>query len=143
MKKRIYFIHSRKIDYNELIYLPVLRSKVLHNHELMLPESEDLKNEYYKDLINKADLIVVELTNPDIGFNMELKQAILSRKPMLAVANKTIGFDMKYQKLLKNVYGYSNEAEFRELVEKFVAKHQNDETVDAGTLVLGTIKEGN
>ena len=50
---------------------------------------------------------------------------------------------MKYQKLLKNVYGYSNEAEFRELVEKFVAKHQNDETVDAGTLVLGTIKEGN
>ena len=109
----------------------------------MIPESEDLKNEYYKDLINKADLIVVELTNPDIGFNMELKQAILSRKPMLAVANKTIGFDMKYQKLLKNVYGYSNEAEFRELVEKFVAKHQNDETVDAGTLVLGTIKEGN
>lgn len=143
MKKRIYFIHSRKIDYNELIYLPVLRSKALHNHELMLPESEDLKNEYYKDLINKADLIVVELTNPDIGFNMELKQAILSRKPMLAVANKTIGFDMKYQKLLKNVYGYSNEAEFRELVEKFVAKHQNDETVDAGTLILGTIKEGN
>ena len=44
MKKRIYFIHSRKIDYNELIYLPVLRSKALHNHELMLPENEDIKN---------------------------------------------------------------------------------------------------
>ena len=122
MKKRIYFIHSRKIDYNDLIYLPVLRSEVLHTHELMLPESENLKNVYYKDLINDADLIVVELSNPDLGFNMELKQAILSRKPILALANKKIGFDMKYQKLLKNVYGYETEKEFREYVEKFVLK---------------------
>ena len=143
MKKRIYFIHSRKINYNDSIYLPVLRSKILHNHELMLPESETLKNEYYKDLINKADLIVCDLTSPDMGLNMELKQAIISRKPMLAVANKNVGFDEKYQKLLKNVYGYSTEEEFRDLVEKFVTKHQFDETVDAGTLVLGTIKEGN
>ncbi len=141
MKKRIYFIHSRKIDYNDLIYLPVLRSEVLHTHELMLPESENLKNVYYKDLINDADLIVVELSNPDLGFNMELKQAILSRKPILALANKKIGFDMKYQKLLKNVYGYETEKEFREYVEKFVLKHEKDPRADVGTIVLGNIKE--
>lgn len=141
MKKRIYFIHSRKIDYNDLIYLPVLRSEVLHTHELMLPESENLKNVYYKDLISDADLIVVELSNPDIGFNMELKQAILSRKPILALANKKIGFDMKYQKLLKNVYGYETEKEFREYVEKFVLKHEKDPRADVGTIVLGNIKE--
>lgn len=141
MKKRIYFIHSRKIDYNDLIYLPVLRSEVLHTHELMLPESENLKNVYYKDLINDADLIVVELSNPDIGFNMELKQAILSRKPILALANKKIGFDMKYQKLLKNVYGYETEKEFREYVEKFVLKHEKDPRADVGTIILGNIKE--
>ncbi len=141
MKKKIYFIHSRKIDYNDLIYLPVLRSEVLHTHELMLPESENLKNVYYKDLINDADLIVVELSNPDLGFNMELKQAILSRKPILALANKKIGFDMKYQKLLKNVYGYETEKEFREYVEKFVLKHEKDPRADVGTIVLGNIKE--
>ena len=141
MKKRIYFIHSRKIDYNDLIYLPVLRSEVLHTHELMLPESENLKNVYYKDLINDADLIVVELSNPDLGFNMELKQAILSRKPILALANKKIGFDMKYQKLLKNVYGYETVKEFREYVEKFVLKHEKDPRADVGTIILGNIKE--
>ena len=141
MKKRIYFIHSRKIDYNDLIYLPVLRSEVLHTHELMLPESENLKNVYYKDLINDADLIVVELSNPDLGFNMELKQAILSKKPILALANKKIGFDTKYQKLLKNVYGYETEKEFREYVEKFVLKHEKDPRADVGTIVLGNIKE--
>jgi len=141
VKKKIYFIHSRKIDYNDLIYLPVLRSEVLHTHELMLPESENLKNVYYKDLINDADLIVVELSNPDLGFNMELKQAILSRKPILALANKKIGFDMKYQKLLKNVYGYETEKEFREYVEKFVLKHEKDPRADVGTIILGNIKE--
>lgn len=141
MEKKIYFIHSRKIDYNELVYLPVLRSEILHNHDLMLPECENLKDKYYKDLIDEADLLVLVIMNPDIGFNMELKQAILSKKPILAIANKNVGFDIKYQKLLKNVYGFQNEEEFRNLVEKFVVKHENDSRSDVGTLVLGNIKE--
>lgn len=141
MKKKIYFIHSRKINYNELIYLPVLRSKVLHNHELMLPESETLKERYYKDLIDEADLIVLLIMNPDIGFNMELKQALLSKKPVLALASKNVPFDIKYQKLLKNVYGFENEEEFRTLVEKFVLKHERDASIDTGILTLGNIKE--
>ena len=52
-----------------------------------------------------------------------------------------IGFDMKYQKLLKNVYGYETEKEFREYVEKFVLKHEKDPRADVGTIVLGNIKE--
>ena len=143
MKKRIYFIHSRKINYNDEIYLPVLRSKVLHNHDLMLPESESLKDKYYKDLINMADIIVVDLTLPDIGFNMELKQAILSHKPILALANKNVAFDEKYKKLLKNIYGYSNEEEFRDYVEKFALKHESDPRSDVGTIILGDIKDDN
>lgn len=141
MEKKIYFIHSRKVNYNELIYLPVLRSEILHNHILMLPESETLKDKYYKDLISDADLIVILIMNPDIGFNMELKQAILSKKPMLAIASKNVGFDMKYQKLLKNIYGFTKEEEVRTLIEKFVTKHENDSRSDVGIVVLGNIKE--
>ena len=75
----IYFVHSEKIDYNDLIYLPVLRSNYLSQHKLIFPQSDENKDIYFKDLMDKADLFVVELTNPTMGFNMELKHAVLSK----------------------------------------------------------------
>lgn len=138
---KVYFIHSSKINYNDLIYLPVLRSNILSKHTLIFPETNDNREVYYKDLMDKADVFVVELTSPDIGFNMELKQAIILKKPILALAQKSIGYEEKYQKLLKDVIGYSNEVELRQLVEDFVEKYK-DRFVDGkldSTVVLGVL----
>ncbi len=138
----IYFIHSDKIDYNNLIYLPVLRSNILSKHELVFTASNNNRDKYYKDLMDKADLFIVELTNPTMGFNMELKYAIMSKKPILALAQKTVGYDAKYQKLLPNVIGYGNEEEFRYFVETFVKNYEGK--LGAGvvdpTIVLGELK---
>ncbi len=72
---------------------------------------------------------------------MELKQAIITKKPILALAQKSIGYDSKYQKLLKNVIGYSNETEFRYFVETFVKNYET--RINAGksdpTVVLGIL----
>ncbi|MCH5167152.1 MAG: hypothetical protein J1F35_04580 [Erysipelotrichales bacterium] len=144
MEKRglsVYFIHSAKSDFNNLIYLPVLRSKVLANHTLVFPDSEANKDIYYKDLMDKADLFVVELTSPDTGFNMELKYALMSKKPILALAQKKIGYEEKYQKLLNKVIGYSTEQEIRYFVENFVESYKDK--ISGGkvdpTLVLGVL----
>ncbi len=138
----VYFIHSLKMEYNTYIYLPVLRSQVLVKHKLLFAQSEENKNTYYKDLIAKADIVVVDLTNPDMGLNMELKEAITTKKPILALAQTSIGYDQKYQKLLKNIIGYSSEEEFRYFVETFVKNYEdkiNDGKVDP-TVILGTLK---
>lgn len=144
MEKRglkIYFIHSAKSDYNNLLYLPVLRSKVLSNHTLVFPDSEANKERYYKDIMDEADLYVVELTKPDTGFNMELKYAIMSKKPILALAQKSIGYDEKYQNLLKNVIGYTTEEDVRYFIETFVESYKDK--INAGkvdpTLILGVL----
>ena len=138
---KIYFVHSDKIDYNKLIYLPVLRSNFLSNHKLIFGKTVDNEKKYFKDLMDVSDLIVVELTNPDVGFNLQLKQAIISKKPILALAQKNIGYDEKYQKLLKSVIGYSNEEEFRYFVETFVKTYEGK--IDSGrvdpTVVLGVL----
>lgn len=144
MKKRgmkVYFIHSSKSEYNKNLYLPVLRSSYLSNHTLIFSESEENREKYYKDIINDAELLVIELSNPDIGFNMEVKEAIISKKPILALAPKNIGYDPKYQKLFKNVIGYSDENELRYFVETFVKSYEGklyggkvDNTVILGVL---------
>ena len=62
MKRRlkIYFIHSSKMDYNNLLYRQILASEVCLKHELILPQSKNYRDKYVKDLINKADLIIAE-----------------------------------------------------------------------------------
>lgn len=142
MKKlNIYFVHSDLSDYNNLIYLPVLSSNILSHHNLMFPNSEENKTIYYKDMINKADIIVVELTNPDLTFNMELKQAIVSGKPILAMAQKKLGFDARYQKLLKNVIGYDTKEEFKYFVETFAKTYESGDNLNQkdSTVVLGML----
>lgn len=137
----VYFVHSRRIDFNKDIYLPVLRSNTLSKHTLIFPETEANKDTYYKDLMAKADVFVVDLTNPDTGFNLELKEAIILKKPILALAKKSIGYEEKYQKLLKNVIGYSNGTELAYYVETFVLNYQDkihDGVVDS-TVVLGVL----
>lgn len=137
----IYFIHSDKYDYNSLLYLPCLRSHVLAGHTLIFPDSEENKVIYYKDLMDKADVFVVELSNPDNELNIQLKYAIMSKKPILALAQKALGYDEKFQRLLQNVIGYSTEDEVRNFVETFATTYKdkiNNGKVDQ-TVILGVL----
>ena len=140
---RIYFIHSANVNANELIYLPCLRSEQLSHDELIFSESNNNKDKYYKDMIDRSNVCVVELTQPDMGLNLELKYAITTKKPILALAQKQIGYDVKYDKLLKNVIGYSNEAEFRYYVEAFAKNYEGkvyNGEVDS-TVVVGILRD--
>ena len=142
-KLNIYFIHSAEVNANETIYLPVLRSEQLSHDKLIFSASKKYKDKYYKDLIDRANVCVVELTKPDTGLNMELKYAITTKKPILALANKAIGYDAKYDKILKNVIGYTNEAEFRFFVETFAKNYEGkvyNGSVDS-TVVVGILRD--
>lgn len=142
-KLKIYFIHSSHIDANENIYLPVLRSEQLSHDELLFSESNNNKEKYYKDLIDRSNVCVVDLTDSDIGLNMELKYAITTKKPILALAQKDKGYDVKYDKILKNVIGYSSEAEFRYFVEVF-AKNYEGKVINndgKGSIILGLLND--
>jgi hypothetical protein len=142
-KLYIYFIHSSQVNANETIYLPCLRSEQLSHDKLIFPLSKENNDRYYKDMIDRSNVCVVELTKPDTGLNMELKYAITTKKPILALANKNIGYDAKYDKLLKNVIGYSNEAEFRYYVEAFAKNYEGrvyNGVVDS-TIVVGMLRD--
>ena len=142
-KLKIYFIHSSRIDANEDIYLPVLRSEQLSHDELLFSTSNENIDKYYKDLIDRANVCVVDLTDSDTGLNMELKYAITTKKPILALARKDKGYDVKYDKILKNVIGYSNEAEFRYFVEVFAKNYEGkmyNDKVD-NTVIVGILRD--
>ena len=69
---KIYFIHSSNSDFNERIYLPVLRSEQLSHDELLFSSSEENKDKYYKDMIDRSNVCVVDLTDSDIYSKISL-----------------------------------------------------------------------
>lgn len=142
-KLRIYFIHSGSINANENIYLPCLRSEQLSHDELIFPLSNNNKEKYYKDMVDRSNVCVVDLTDSDSGLNLELKYAITMKKPILALAQKDKGYDAKYDKILKNVIGYSNEKEFRYFVETFARNYEGKVVNNdgEGTVILGMLHD--
>ena len=120
----IYFVHSGKSNFNDLVYLPVLRSNYLSHHHLIFPRSNKNEKTYFKELMDKADLIVIEMSDPDVNFNVEIKEAAISEKPILALAKKDKGYDPKFDKYVKNVVGYNDENDFRYYVETFAKSYE-------------------
>ena len=133
----IYFIHSTKFDYNNLIYKKVLSSLVCLNHNLVLPMSLDNQNKYFKDLINSADLVVAEVSHPSFGLWLELKYLKKMNKPklFLSLDNK---IPKKYKKLVPEIKEV-NESNYINLIESFIKENTKEEEKKDSTITLGEV----
>ncbi|MDO4341329.1 MAG: hypothetical protein Q4C44_01120 [bacterium] len=142
MKRRlkIYFIHSSRYDYNNLLYKDILSSPILNKHELMLPLTKTYKEKYAKDLINKADLVVAEVSTPSFGLKLELKWLSQVEKPKLFFSlNNNLPKSLK--KYVKEISFTNNDITFIKLIEDFVQKYDqmteeeaNDPVINLGQL---------
>ena len=98
----IYFIHSTKFDYTNLLYKRLLSSSVCLSHNLILPMTKEYQEKYTKDLMNMADGIIVELSHPSFGLWIELEYLKKIDKPklFLSLDNKV---PSKYKKLVSKL----------------------------------------
>lgn len=114
----IYFIHSKKFDYENLIYKKVLSSSVCLNQNIILPYSKNNQTTYTKDLMEKADLIIVDLFKPSLGLTLELFMlSKLSDKKVLYLSQDNV-LPKKYQKYVKEFTKHNGN--YLELIENFI-----------------------
>ena len=96
----IYFMHSNKFDYENLIYKKVLSSSVCLMQNVILPYSDNNKTKYAKDLIKSADLVIVDLYKPSFGLSLELRWlSKIKDKKVLFLSQDNI-IPKKYQKIV-------------------------------------------
>lgn len=118
----IYFMHSNKFDYENLIYKKVLSSSVCLSQNFILPYSNNNKTKYAKDLIKNADLVIVDLYKPSFGLSLELKWlSKLKDKKILFLSQDNI-IPKKYQKLVTDLTKYDESNTYIKLIEEFINK---------------------
>lgn len=131
-------MHSTKFDYNNLIYKFVLSSKVCLRHNIILPRTKQYESVYAKDLINKADLVVVFLNNANLGLDLELNWLKKAGKVVLYVSLDG-KVKSKYKKRYKNIVVADTENYFINVVEEFIKSNETDEDLDKSAITLGKI----
>ena len=118
----IYFMHSNKFDYENLIYKKVLSSSVCLMQNVILPYSDNNKTKYAKDLIKNADLVIVDLYKPSFGLSLELKWlSKIKDKKVLFLSQDNI-IPKKYQKIVTNLTKYDENNTYIKLIEDFINK---------------------
>lgn len=118
----IYFMHSNKFDYENLIYKKVLSSSVCLMQNVILPYSDNNKTKYAKDLIKSADLVIVDLYKPSFGLSLELKWlSKIKDKKVLFLSQDNI-IPKKYQKIVTDFTKYDENNTYIKLIEDFINK---------------------
>lgn len=134
----IYFMHSEKFDYNNLIYKDVLSSRVCLNHNIILPRTKTYESVYAKELISKADLVVAFLNNPSFGLDIELRWLKkFNKKTLFLCLDESV--PKKYLKKYKDVKIVTTEHYFITLTEQFIKENENDDVVNDNAVLLGKL----
>ena len=135
----IYFIHSDKFDYNNVLYKRLLASSTCITHDLMLPMTKEYRDKYTKDLMQKADVIIAEVSHPSWGLWLELKFLTKIDKPKLFLSlDNTIPSNLKkFVPAIKE----TNETNYIKTIEDFINEHAAEKlNVHAdSTITLGEL----
>ena len=118
----IYFMHSNKFDYENLIYKKVLSSSVCLSQNFILPYSDINKTKYAKDLIKNADLVIVDLYKPSFGLSLELKWLSKIKDKKVLFLSQDNMIPKKYQKLVTDLTKYDENNTYIKLIEDFINK---------------------
>ena len=140
----IYFMHSNKFDYENLIYKKVLSSSVCLMQNVILPYSDNNKTKYAKDLIKSADLVIVDLYKPSFGLSLELRWlSKIKDKKVLFLSQDNI-IPKKYQKIVTNFTKYDENNTYIKLIEDFINKELDRRSkINGDIYTLGEINNKN
>lgn len=136
----IYFMHSNKFDYENLIYKKVLSSSVCLMQNVILPYSDNNKTKYAKDLIKSADLVIVDLYKPSFGLSLELRWLSKIKDKKVLFLSQDNMIPKKYQKIVTDLTKYDENNTYIKLIEDFINKELDRRSkINGDIYMLGEI----
>lgn len=136
----IYFMHSKNFNYEEQIYKKVLSSSICLSQNIVLPYSNSNKNKYAKDLINKADIVIVDLYLPSFGLSLELKWLFKCKNKKVLFLSQDNKIPKKYEKLISNISVYDDVNSYIDIIENFIKEELDRRSkINGNVYTLGNI----
>lgn len=106
MKKTIYIGHSNKLDYVNELYKPIRNSKLSDEYEIILPYEKVDKPVNSKEIIEKCDLFIAEVSLPSTGLGIEIGWASMLEVRIICIYKKGVHVSRSLRVVTKNLVEY-------------------------------------
>lgn len=111
-------MHSDKIDYKNNIYKPLLELGLMKDYFLILPMSDNFKSTYIKELLNKSDVVICDLSKCNIFLSFEIKNAVKLNKKIYYLISSSDKKIKKYKNI--DLISYSNSEDYANKVKSIL-----------------------
>lgn len=125
---KIYFAHSRDLDYQNDLYAPLRACTSLPQSDIILPhEGKDHVNntrEFYRSL----DLIIAEVSFPATGLGIELGWAADDKTPVYCLYRSGCKPSGSLHAVTDKFYEYSSKGEMIQLISDIIKQNYQKES---------------
>lgn len=111
-------MHSDKVDYKNNIYKPLLKLGLMKDYFLILPMSENFKTTYIKELLNKSDVVICDLSKCNIFLSFEIKNAVKLNKKIYYLISSSDKKIKKYKNI--DLISYSDSGDYANKVKSIL-----------------------
>ena len=121
---KIYFAHSKTIDYQNLIYTPIKSDQISKTHEFILPHDEkpgESHKNNTRDFYKSLDLMLAEVSDPATGLGIELGWAFDDGTEIFAFYQAGTKPSGSIFAVTKNLIEYTDSADLLEKVREIIS----------------------
>lgn len=115
----IYLSHSVNTDYINELYLPIKNSSINKNHKIFFPHDNNIASNT-KEIIEKSDLILAEVSVSATGQGIELGWANSNEKPIICFYKDGTKHANSIKYIAKDIFSYSNSADLINKLENIL-----------------------
>ena len=116
---KIFVSHPSQYDYISKIYEPIKKSSLYENNEFVFPhDGNEVLNT--KEIIEKSDLIIAEVSLPSTGQGIELAWADFAKVPVLCIHEKNSQISSALKFITNDIIEYDNANDMINKIANFV-----------------------
>ncbi len=123
---KIYLGHATSFDYENELYAPFKKSKLMQDHEMVLPHSEFRIPWSTLDVIKSCDLFIAEVSYPSTGLGIELGWANIFNRQILCIHKTGITPSAALKIITNHCVEYNN---IENLIKKII-ENKSSLTID-------------
>jgi hypothetical protein len=119
--KTIYVAHSKDFDYKHELYSPLRSSDLNSRYEIVFPHETDqfIKS---KEIIQRSQLVIAEVSFPAIGEGIELGWADSFGIPIICLYKEGIMPSRSLQVVARTVISYTDAADMLSKIENLLSR---------------------
>lgn len=117
---KIYFGHSKELNFKDDLYLPIRKSQLNSEHEMILPHEiyQDASDFVTKDIIKTCDVMIAEVSFPATGLGIELGWANAFECPIICIYRKGSKISGSLKVVCENFIEYTDK---EDMLKKLVS----------------------